>query len=290
MAKEVFVVAGVSGHTGAATADELLARGSQVRVIVRDAAKGVAWKEKGASVAIADLTDVSALTQALQGATGAYLLLPPNFAAQDYLADRLSLTDGMKMAVTAARLQRLVFLSSVGAQHASGTGPIVTTHRAEKLLANVAPSVTFLRAAYFLSNWSSVVPLAKSQGILPHYGKVNSPLAQVGATDIGTMAADALLEGKPGRNVIELAGLADWSVDDIAAALAQILQRPIQAVSAPVTEAHAGLLKAGLPPEIARLYAEMYQGIESGLVDFENKSTIQRGATKLELAMRKIAQ
>src|SRR5437016_5265158 len=72
----MYVVAGVSGNTGKVVAETLLSQKKPVRVIVRDAAKGAAWKARGAEVAVAELDDVPALTKALAGAEGAYLLLP----------------------------------------------------------------------------------------------------------------------------------------------------------------------------------------------------------------------
>ena len=81
-----YVVAGVSGHTGRVVAETLLAKGSKVRVVVRDAAKGEPWAKKGAEVAIADLGDEAALAKALAGATGAYLLVPPIMGVPDMRA------------------------------------------------------------------------------------------------------------------------------------------------------------------------------------------------------------
>src|SRR5262245_15999011 len=79
-AKELamYVIAGVTGNTGSVAALTLLAAKQPVRVIVRDAAKGEPWKARGAEVAVASLDDRAALTRALTGATGAYLLLPPS--------------------------------------------------------------------------------------------------------------------------------------------------------------------------------------------------------------------
>ncbi|MGB5042380.1 MAG: NmrA family NAD(P)-binding protein, partial [Nitrospira sp.] len=75
----MFVVLGATGHTGAVVAETLLARKQSVRVVVRSADKGAAWKSQGAEVAVASLDDVPALTKALQGALGVYLLVPPNY-------------------------------------------------------------------------------------------------------------------------------------------------------------------------------------------------------------------
>ncbi len=78
----MFVVVGATGNTGSAVADTLLSRKQPVRIVVRSADKGAAWKAKGAEIAVASLDDVSALTKAFEGAKGVYLLVPPNYGAR----------------------------------------------------------------------------------------------------------------------------------------------------------------------------------------------------------------
>jgi uncharacterized protein YbjT (DUF2867 family)/formylmethanofuran dehydrogenase subunit D len=248
----MFAIAGVTGHTGAAAADTLLARGQKVRVIVRDAAKGEAWKKKGAEVALADLGDEKALTAALTGAKGVYLLSPPNFAAQDFLGDRKALQQKMVNAVRAAKIPSVVFLSSVGAQQPSGTGPIVTVHGAEALFKGAAPSVTFVRAAYFLENWGSVIGLAKAQGILPHYGPIDVKFSQVSSGDIGVAVADALMTPADGTKVVELAGKEDWEVTQMLA----------NALGYPMNYAHP----SEIMDEIARL-TPTFKGVSFAKLD-----------------------
>lgn len=282
----MFAIAGVSGHTGAVVADTLLSKGQKVRVIVRSAEKGAAWQKKGAEVAVADLGDVAALTKALTGATGAYLLSPPNFAAADFIADRTALIGNMAKAITASGLKSLVFLSSVAAQHPAGTGPIVTAHRAEQAFGKLAPSVTFIRASYFLENYGSVIPVAKSQGVLPNFGPVDVKFPQVCTKDIGEAVVQALLKPADGMRVVELAGKEDWSVQDVAAALSSLLGKPVQAVAAPVEAAKAGLMQNGVPESMATLYAEMYAGMGKGLIMFEKPGSLSRGATALVDALR----
>lgn len=284
--KHMFAIAGVTGHTGAAAADALLARGQKVRVIVRDAAKGEAWKKKGAEVAIADLGDEKALTAALTGTKGVYLLSPPTFTAQDFFGDRKALQTKMANAVRASKVPSVVFLSSVGAQLPSGTGPIVSVHGAEALFKGIAPSVTFVRAAYFLENWGSVIGLAKAQGILPHYGSIDFKFSQVSSRDIGAAVAEALVTPADGTKVVELAGREDWSVNDVAAALGTMLGKQITAVAAPVEQAHEGLKQAGVPDPMAALYAEMYAGFAKGQVGWEDPASLKRGTTSLTDALQ----
>jgi len=53
----MFVVLGATGRTGKVVASTLLAQGKAVRAVVHDAAKGQAFKDNGAEVAVADAED-----------------------------------------------------------------------------------------------------------------------------------------------------------------------------------------------------------------------------------------
>ena len=75
----MYVVAGVTGNTGKVVAETLLAQKKPVRALVRDEAKGAEWKKRGAEVVVTELDDAAALSRALAGATGAYLLLPAQY-------------------------------------------------------------------------------------------------------------------------------------------------------------------------------------------------------------------
>src|SRR5690349_10539102 len=138
----MYAIAGVSGNTGSVVADTLLAQGKKVRVIVRDAAKGEAWKARGAEVAVAALEDRAALTKALTGVEGAYLLVPPRMGSNAPLEENAAVIESMAAAVTAAKVPHVVVLSSVGAHHPSGTGPIQSAHRAEQVLGKTGAALT----------------------------------------------------------------------------------------------------------------------------------------------------
>jgi putative NADH-flavin reductase len=63
----MYAVTGITGRVGGVVARALLDTGQSVRAVVRDAAKGVAWKERGCEVALADMKDAKALTAAFTG-------------------------------------------------------------------------------------------------------------------------------------------------------------------------------------------------------------------------------
>ena len=108
---------------------------------------------------------------------------------------------------------------------------------------------------------------------------------QVCTRDIGEAVASALVTVADGARVVELAGREDWSVEDVAEAIGTLLGKPVKAIGAPVEAAGAGLEQAGVPPEMARLYAEMYAGMDGGLVAFERPDRLTRGSTPLRDAL-----
>ena len=69
----MFVVLGASGNTGKVVAETLLRQKKKVRVVLHDAAKGKAWGEAGADLAIANVDDGAALERAFSGAEGVYV-------------------------------------------------------------------------------------------------------------------------------------------------------------------------------------------------------------------------
>src|SRR2546426_1574527 len=145
----MFVVAGATGNTGKTVAEILLAHQQPVRVIAREERKAAAWRARGAEAALTSLDDVGGLTRALAGASGAYLLIPPQYAAEDLLAAQRSVADAIAEAVKASGIPHVVLLSSLGAQHPEGTGPIRSLHHAERAIGKAARNITVLRAAYF---------------------------------------------------------------------------------------------------------------------------------------------
>ena len=270
----MYAIAGVSGNTGKVVAEQLLRQGKSVRVIVRDAARGETWKEKGAEVAVADLTDAAALTTALRGAEGAYLLVPPNFAAADLRAFQDQVSRSFATAVAASGIPHVVLLSSIGAQHEAGTGPIAGLHLTERLLGAI-PNVLLssLRAGYFLENLGSSLGSVKAGGALPSFFPASLAFPMVSTTDIGTLAAELLLDPPPASRIVELG--TERSHVDIVAALGARLGREVAVQEAPLEAVVPTLVGFGFSPSMAGLYAEMTSAVVSGLVAFEGHGRVE---------------
>jgi uncharacterized protein YbjT (DUF2867 family) len=164
----MYVVAGVTGNTGKVVAETLLAQKKPVRALVRDEAKGAEWKKRGAEVVVAQLDDAAALGRAFAGATGAYLLLPAEMRSTDMRADGAKRMRAIVQAIESSGVAHVVFLSAIGAQHASGTGPVGPLHDAEVALSRVKAAVTSVRAAHLEGGKGySVIELAGPRDYTP---------------------------------------------------------------------------------------------------------------------------
>jgi uncharacterized protein YbjT (DUF2867 family) len=266
----MIAVAGVSGHTGRAVAETLLNKRVPIRVIVRDEKKGVEWKARGADVAVASLDDTAALTRALTGADAAYLLIPPAYAAKDALAAQAATRDAIARAIVDSRVGHVVFLSSIGAQHASETGPVRALHDAEEALRKVGLPVTLLRAPYFLENWVAVLSVATSQHVLPSFIPLDQAIETAATADIGEYAAELVTAPPPSAlRIVEFGGPRKLSPRDIARDLSSLVGQPIAPAQAPLDQVVPTFAAAGFSTNAARLVEEMYEAIGHGRLEFE---------------------
>jgi uncharacterized protein YbjT (DUF2867 family) len=286
----MFVVAGVSGNTGSVVASTLLDAGKKVRVLVRSSDKGESWAGRGAEVVVGALDDANVLGSALRGSEGVYLLSPPDLRSKNFLAERRVFLDAVATAVSSAKPGHVVFLSSVGAQHADGTGPVRSVHHAERALRATGLPCTFVRASYFVENWAAMIPVAKRDGVLPSFIKHDQKMPMVGTRDIGEIAARALLDGPKGQRFLELAGPIDVTPDDVAQALRATLGRAVNVAEAPLEAVVPTFTSFGISEDVSKLYAELFAALRSGKLSWEGPAaSVVRGRISLVETLRQFS-
>ena len=282
----MFIVVGATGNTGSAVADTLLSRKQPVRIVVRTSDKGEAWKAKGAEIAVASLDDVSALTKAFEGAKGVYLLVPPNYGAAAWLADQRARMDRAAEAVKKSGISHVVFLSSVGGHIAEGTGPIKAARYGEQILGKSVSNLTVLRPSYFMDNWAPVLDVAKGQGVLPTFIAPQAMVPMISTRDIGRVGAEQLMAGGKGKQIVELVGPEEYSPEQVATALSQILRREVSAQHAPLSAVVPTFKSFGFSDEAAKLFEEMYTSFSTGVIGYEHPASVIRGRVTLAEALK----
>ncbi len=283
----MFAILGATGQTGGAALAAALAAGHAVRAIVREPSRAAALAKKGANLAKADLDDVEALTAAFAGADAVYVLNPVPHAAEDVFAAAAKNGATIADAIRRAGVPHVVALSSSGAHRTEGTGIVRALHDFEQALRGAAASLTFIRATEFMENWGSVLGIAAEHGILP---SMRQPLDAAGETvsavDVGRQAAAELTRPHDdGLRIVNVKGPAEYSPEDAAAALGDLLGKPVMAVATPREEWEPGLVAAGLSASHARELAGLYDAMNAGRAGFEEVGETRRGSVTLKQAL-----
>jgi uncharacterized protein YbjT (DUF2867 family) len=263
----MYAVLGATGNTGAVVAKKLLDMGERVRAVGRDAFKLGPLTELGAETVIADVHDAAALSKALAGAKGAYLMIPPQVKAADFLAATDKISDAITEAVKVSGVSHVAVLSSIGAQHPTKTGPIVPLHNFEEKLKRVPGlSALFFRPAYFMENLLLMIGLIQSMGFLAGSVKGDLKFPMIASRDVGEAAAKALVAGGfTGFSTQELLGQRDISNDEAAAVIGAAIGKPrLSYQSFPGFMVEQGLKQMGLPGKTARLMTEMSEAQNEG--------------------------
>lgn len=286
----MITVFGATGHTGGAAASSLLKAGKKVRVVGRHQDKLTRFTQAGAEAALGDLENASFVREALAGAEAAYLMIPPNMATNDFRAYQGRLVDGYVAAVEATGVRHVVLLSSIGAQHAQGTGPIVALHDFEERLKKIAPlNALFLRAGVFMENVFNGLPWIKAQGVYGSTAPADAAVAMIASADIGNYAGSRLERlDFSGKSVVHLVGPKPITQTELVAALGQAVGKTIRYQQMSLEETEAALKQAGMNPSLVAVFMEMNRGMGKGLVAPEQGGTIVQGKTTFETFAKEV--
>jgi uncharacterized protein YbjT (DUF2867 family) len=264
----MFVITGAGGRTGRAAAAHLLAHGHPVRAVGRSALRLADLAERGAEVWEADQTDTAALTDAFRGADGVYAVIQPNYLPEhpDFGAFQDQVTASLTKAVTASGVTRVVGLSSWGAQHAEGTGPVTGLHRFEQTL-SAAPGVEtlWLRAGYFMENLLDHIDTVRNLHRISAPFDPGLPLPFVATRDIGVRAAEELATGTwRGTQVLELQGERDVSMGEVTEVIAKAIGTADLAYEQISLAAfRAQLRRSGVSANVADMMTEVGHALNS---------------------------
>ncbi len=270
----MIAIVGATGHTGRPAAEALLAKNEKVRVIGRDARKLEPLVQKGAEAFVGNVEDAASMTKAFEGATAVYLVLPEDISNQDLRAHQEHVSDSFAAAVANAHVPYVVNLSSIGAQHAEKTGPIVGLHNQEQKLNRIAGlNVLHLRPAYFMENLLMSIPPLRSMGTLPGGLTSDMPMPWIATKDIGAYAATRLAARDfSGSSTQELHGQRDISMKEAASIVGKSIGKPnLGYMQVPFMMLEPALVQMGLPKKTAALLIEMWKGANAGLVAPEEK-------------------
>lgn len=282
----MIVVTGATGRTGKVVVEKLLAVGADVRVVSRNAKKLEPFVQQGAVAFVGKVEDPEAMRKAFEGATSVYIVVPEDASQQDLRGHQERVSDSYAAAIANDQVPYVVALSSIGAQHAENTGPIVGLHNMEQKLNQIAGlNVLHLRAGYFMENLlMSIAPL-QQMGFLPGGLASDFSAPWIATRDIGTYAASRLTARDfSGSSTQELHGQRDISMKEAAPIVGKAIGKPdLGYTQVPFLMLEPALVQMGLPKSTAALLIEMWKGANAGLIaPQEQRSAKNTTPTKLE--------
>jgi uncharacterized protein YbjT (DUF2867 family) len=275
---------GITGKVGGATARHLLARGKNVRALVRDRAKAAIWADQGVELVDGDWNDAAALQRALDGVEGAFLMLPAIWAPSPDFKEAKSVIATYVEALTQAEPPRLVALSSMGANRTSGLGMITALSLLEQGFRNLTSPIAFVRAGGFFENFLYGLHVAKGGTLPVYYNPTNRKSTMVATNDIGAEVA-TLLTGPAwsGHRVIELGSMV--SADEVAAQLGEVLKLDVKALAVPRAGWPAAFEQFGIPKGQTGPAEAMFEAVNAGWMDLGVDGTEHVAGTTLPRAV-----
>jgi len=259
----MYLVMGITGKVGGATARHLLKQGKQVRALVRNREKAAKWAGQGVELVDGDWNDAAAIAAALKGVEGAFVMLPSVWAPSPDFREAKGVIANYVEALTRVVPPRVVALSSTGAHRTSGVGMITGLSLLEQGLRSLPSPVAFVRAGGFFENFLFGLQAAQGGTLPVFYNPTNRKSMMVASDDIGAEVA-TLLTGPAwsGRRVIELGSMV--SADEVAAQLGEVLKLDVKAFAIPRAGWSEAFEQFGIPKGHTGPAEEMFEGINAG--------------------------
>jgi uncharacterized protein YbjT (DUF2867 family) len=268
----MFLVMGITGKAGGATARHLLAQGKRVRALVRDRAKAATWVNQGVELVDGDWNDSAAIERALEGVEGAFVMLPAVWAPSPDFKEAKGIIANYVEALTKAAPPRVVALSSMGANKTSGLGMITALSLLEQGFRDLKLPIAYVRAGGFFENFLFGLQVAQGGTLPVFYNPTSRKSAMVATNDIGAQVA-SLLSGPAwsGHRVIELGSMV--SADEIAGQLGEILNHDVKAFAVPRAGWAQAFEQFGVPKGHTGPAEEMYEAVNAGWMELGTEGT-----------------
>ena len=268
----MFLVMGITGKVGGATATHLLAQGKKVRALVRNRAKAASWTDQGVELVDGDWNDAAATERALEGVHGAFVMLPAVWAPSPEFREAKSTIANYAEALAKAQTPRVVALSSMGANRTSGLGMITALSLLEQGFSDLPLPIAFVRAGGFFENFLYGLHVAQGGTLPVYYTPTNRKSTMVATNDIGAEVA-TLLSGPAwsGHRVIELGSMV--SADEVAAQLGEVMKLDVKAVAIPRAAWPAAFEQFGIPKGQTGPAEAMFEAVNAGWMDLGVEGT-----------------
>ena len=281
------LVTGTSGRLGRHVVESLLARGARPADIVATARNVSAIADLtslGVRTAELDYTRPDTIESALHDIDAVLLV------SSSEVGNRVAQHRNVIEAAAKAGVSKLVYTSAPQAT----TSPLVVNpeHKGtEEAIAELGVPAVILRNSWYTENYAQHLAYAAQTGVLVGSAGAGR-VASASRIDYAEAAAVVLLEDGHVGSVYELAGDVAWDFRELAAAMSEVLGRPVQYTPLTTEEHLAALKAAGLDAAVAEFLVAVDANIRDGHLAFTDGTLarlIGRPTTPLVDGLRAIS-
>src|ERR1700730_941795 len=211
-----------AGNVGRGVTDQVLQTQEEVVIISRHPEKVADLVTRGASLVEGSIDDPLVLDRALNGVDALYWANPATLRP-DYDDWSARAAQTAADAVKRNEVKRVVVISSWGAQHGPGAGPVGVLLAIETAFKAAAPHVTILRSALFMEDFVSVPTAWNHVSAIAARGMIFGPfhpakkIPIVATHDVGAKAVEVLLDMRwSGFRIIGVHGPEDLDLSSAA--------------------------------------------------------------------------
>jgi NAD(P)H dehydrogenase (quinone) len=250
----MILVTGAGGQLGQAVITHLLdtynVPANQIVAATRGAAKLKAFADRGVHIRDADFDDKAGLAKAFAGANRVLIISTSSMEPGVRLRQHLNAVG----AAEEAGVKHVVYTSMPNAENSAILFAPDHAGTEKAIASSKIPGWTILRNNWYFENLFFSIPQALKSGSL-YTASAQGKTAYIARDDLARAAAAALSSTDSSKTVYTLSGGKQYTIDEIAKLVSDATGKPLNVVHVPVEGLVQGMLGAGLPEGVARMFA-----------------------------------
>lgn len=233
----MILLAGATGVLGGAIADRLLYEGRALRLLSRKAERVQPYADRGAEIAVGDLTDRASLDRAMRGVTHVITTANAFLARSKKVLDAVDVRGNRSLidAARSARVRQFVFTSAWLSDPFLTIDYFAAKRGTEDYLRTSGVPYTILRPAAFMETWAAIIgePILKS-GSTRIFGSGTNPINFVAVDEVAAIAVQALDRADAINASVDIFGPENLTQLQVAALFERITGSPARKQHLPV--------------------------------------------------------
>ncbi|HEU5479679.1 MAG TPA: NAD(P)H-binding protein [Candidatus Tumulicola sp.] len=271
----MIVITAPTGKIGRRVLAGVLETGARVRAIVRDPGKLPDGVRDRVEVVEGSHGDAEVVDRAFAGADTVFWLVPPDPRAVSVDEAYVGFTRPAAEALTRHQLERVVSISALGrgSPWADKAGFVTASLAMDDLIANTGVAFRAVTNPSFMDNIARQTVSIREKGTfsLPLDGDRKMPTCA--ARDIAEIAARLLLDPRwDGTGYVAALGPEDLSLNDVAALMSEVLDKPIRYEQISFDAYKAGFVERGVSAAMAQGLTDMAWAKNEGLDNAEPRT------------------